>query len=96
MLLKDPQRQVRKKFNIKNDNFYIKLRYCPNGTRAYFTAATCAISLFKILSIALDLDYLISKFKVKNTPPQFLSLLRTNLIERLEINLNKDSNKIIL
>jgi len=38
-------------------------------TRAYFTAATCAISLFKILSIALN----IYKFKVENTPPQFLS-----------------------
>jgi hypothetical protein len=39
-------------------------------TRAYFTAATCAISLFKILSIALNkYNY---KFKVENTPPQFL------------------------
>jgi cytochrome c oxidase subunit 1 len=39
-------------------------------TRAYFTAATCAISLFKILSIALII-YIY--FKVENTPPQFLS-----------------------
>lgn len=38
-------------------------------TRAYFTAATCAISLFKFLSIALN-TY---TFKVENTPPQFLS-----------------------
>lgn len=97
MLLKDPQRQVRKKFNIKNDNFYLKLRYCPNGTRAYFTAATCAISLFKILSIVLDLDYLISKFKMENTPPQFLSNNKLKiLIERSNINLNKGNKKIIL
>jgi hypothetical protein len=66
-------------------------------TRAYFTAATCAISLFKILSIILSLDYFISKFKVQNTPPQFLSSNKiTNLTERSDINITKDSNKIIL
>jgi hypothetical protein len=44
-------------------------------TRAYFTAATCAISLFKILSIALNIlnIYIFFKVKVENTPPQFLS-----------------------
>jgi len=40
-------------------------------TRAYFTAATCAISLFQILSKALNkINY---KFKVESTPPQSLS-----------------------
>lgn len=42
-------------------------------TRAYFTAATCAISLFKILSIALNKQKKNFFFKVENTPPQFLS-----------------------
>jgi hypothetical protein len=36
-------------------------------TRAYFTAATCATSSFKILSIALLTN------KAEITPPQFLS-----------------------
>jgi hypothetical protein len=66
-------------------------------TRAYFTAATCAISLFKILSIVLELDYFISRLKMENTPPQFLSNNKIkNLTERSDINLNKDSKKIIL
>ena len=42
-------------------------------TRAYFTAATCAISLLKILSRVSILYSYSYKIKVKNTPPQFLS-----------------------
>jgi LAGLIDADG DNA endonuclease family len=59
-------------------------------SRAYFTAATCAISLFKILSIALNkykYKYKYKfKFKVKNTPPQFLSdNILYRKIKRMEI-----------
>jgi hypothetical protein len=49
------------------------------------------------LSVVLDLDYLISKFKMENTPPQFLSNNKLKiLIERSNINLNKEKKKIIL
>jgi hypothetical protein len=66
-------------------------------TRAYFTAATCAISLFKILSIALDLDYVISRLKVENTPPKFLSKNKLQILtERSNMIINKDSKKIIV
>jgi len=51
-------------------------------TRAYFTAATCATSLFKILSITLNL------FRVKFTPLQFLSNKNfyNNIKQKTEIN----------
>jgi hypothetical protein len=78
-------------------------------TRAYFTAATSAISLFKILSIALIKNNYINKnisiFKVKNTPPQFLSnnklifinlRQRTNIAMNITKNINKHSKEIIL
>lgn len=66
-------------------------------TRAYFTAATCAISLFKFLSIVLDLDFFNYKFKMENTPPQFLSNNKiTNLTERSDIIIYNNSNNLIL
>jgi cytochrome c oxidase subunit 1 len=43
-------------------------------TRAYFTAATCAISLFVILGISIYLNFfLFRKNTLKVTPPFFLS-----------------------
>ena len=43
-------------------------------TRAYFTAATCAISLFIILGISTNLIlFLIRNNTLKGTPPLFLS-----------------------
>lgn len=64
-------------------------------TRAYFTAATCAISLFIILSIALNKDNFISKFKVEITPPQFLTIKKLHL-QRKNISSNTDCKDIIL
>jgi hypothetical protein len=54
-------------------------------TRAYFTAATCATSSFKILSIALF------KNKAEITPPQFLSknLIIWNTTENSSFRLQK-------
>lgn len=65
-------------------------------TRAYFTAATCAISLFKILSIALNVyNY---RFKVKNTPPLFLSnnKLYNNLTHRKDLIPTQNKNELII
>ena len=95
MLLKDPQRQVRKKLN---KIIYLIKILSKLKTRAYFTAATCAISLLKILSKASILYSYSYKIKVENTPPQFLSnnILCTNSSNKTNKDPNIETKAIIL